>query len=237
MPRGLEQFCLDRISRGMSNSDSNVKQLVVTGGAADSYLHKGTRKRRSSAKHSLGETRKADQEGGTSPGTLVGLAASRGPITANAPVVKASNEGSLSRSVTNSTPATVASASVTSASVPSAPISGGAQKAVKVVLAAGKKKTKVILGPSKVKKEGGAPITHLGSKTRKVAKKIRMSLGGFGKRVTRANSIRHDAKKQSLESVKKTLQDAKLIKADSKAPESVLRQMYSDYMMLKNRAL
>ena len=209
-----------------------MKQLVVTGGAADSYLHKGTRKRRSSAKHSLGETRKADQEGGTSPGTLVGLAASRGPITANAPIVKASNEGSLSRSVLNSTPALV-----TSASVPSAPISGGAQKAVKVVLAAGKKKTKVILGPSKVKKEGGAPITHLGSKTRKVAKKIRMSLGGFGKRVTRANSIRHDAKRQSLESVKKTLQDAKLIKADSKAPESVLRQMYSDYMMLKNRAL
>jgi len=37
--------------------------------------------------------------------------------------------------------------------------------------------------------------------------------------------------------VKKTLVEAKLIKADSKAPESVLRAMYADYMMLKNRAL
>jgi hypothetical protein len=46
-----------------------------------------------------------------------------------------------------------------------------------------------------------------------------------------------DAKKQKLEDVKKILVDAKLIKADSKAPEGVLRQMYADYMTLKNRAL
>ena len=64
-----------------------------------------------------------------------------------------------------------------------------------------------------------------------------MSLNGFGKRVTRANHIRKEATKQPIAEVKKTLVSAKLIKADSKAPEDILRKMYADYMMLKNRAL
>jgi hypothetical protein len=64
-----------------------------------------------------------------------------------------------------------------------------------------------------------------------------MSLNGFGKRVTRANTIRKEATKQPIAEVKKTLITAKLIKEGSKAPEDILRKMYSDYMMLKNRAL
>jgi hypothetical protein len=70
-----------------------------------------------------------------------------------------------------------------------------------------------------------------------VAKKIRVSLHGLNKRVTRANTIRKEATKQPIEAVKKTLVTAKLIKPDSKAPEDILRKMYADYMMLKNRAL
>jgi len=198
-----------------------VKQVIVT---AESFKTSGTRKRRSSARKG-DETRRIhkEQHGGTSPGTVVALAASRGPITANAPVVKASNALDLMKSTTNSTPA---------------PVTEGGSKTpqgpVKVVLAAGKKKSRVILTPAKLKKLPGAPQQ---AKTRKVAKRIRMSLNGFGKRVTRANHIRHHAKKQTIEEVKKTLVEAKLIKVDSKAPESVLRQMLSDYMMLKNRAL
>ena len=172
--------------------EGGVKQVIVS---AESFKSGGTRKRRSSARKG-DETRRVHKElhGGTSPGTVVALAASRGPITANAPVVKASNVVDVVKSSTNSTPA---------------PVTEGGSKApqapVKVVLAAGKR--------------------------------IRMSLNGFGKRVTRANHIRHHAKKQSIEDVKKALIEAKLIKVDSKAPESVLRQMLSDYMMLKNRAL
>ena len=198
-----------------------VKQVIVT---AESFKSGGTRKRRSSARKG-DETRRIhkEQHGGTSPGTVVALAASRGPITANAPVVKASNALDLVKATTNSTPA---------------PFTQGGSKThqapVKVVLAVGKKKSRVILSPAKLKKLPGAPQQ---AKTRKVAKRIRMSLNGFGKRVTRANHIRHEAKKQTIEEVKKALIEAKLIKVDSKAPESVLRQMLSDYMMLKNRAL
>ena len=216
--------------------EGGVKQVVVT---AESCKTSGTRKRRSSARKGVTptETRKIEKQdhrqhthththtggGGTSPGTVVGLASSRGPITANAPVVVAST-------------AVNAAKSTLAATVTPAPTTGGAipQKPVKVILGAGKKKVGVVLSPTKVKKLPGVTPQV---KTRKAAKKIRMSLSGFGKRVNRANTIRRDAKKQTLEEVKKTLVEAKLIKTDTKAPESVLRQMLSDYMMLKNRAL
>lgn len=217
-------------------SDPTIKQLTVTGNAAESFLNKGSRKRRRSSANktqrqeqqggevvaSKQEERK--QQGGTSPGTIVQIQANKAP---DAPALgpdtvsqaKASNASALVKTSTNSAPA--------SASV-------GGKQPVKVILAAGKKKgTKVILSPAKVKKLSGAPV----NKTRKVAKKIRMSLHGLGKRVTRANNIRKDASKQPIADVKKTLVTAKLIKADSKAPEDILRKMYSDYMMLKNRAL
>lgn len=223
----------------MSTTDPTVKQLVVTGNAAEAFVNKGTRRRgrRSSARAS---TRKEGQEGGTSPGTIVQLQATRAPgPNVSSPnslsQAKASNASNLAKSVTNSSPAVVSATAkeqVGGATTTKAP--------VKVILAAGKKKTKVVLAPAKVKKlpgTPGGPPAQSTNKTRKVAKKIRMSLNGFGKRVTRANTIRHDAKKQSIEEVKKTLVDAKLVKADSKAPESVLRQMYADYMTIKNRAL
>ncbi len=210
-------------------SDAPIKQLTVTGNAAESYLNKGSRRRR---KSSANKTVK--QEGGTSPGTIVQIQANKAP---DAPALgpdavsqaKASNASALAKTTTDSAPAPA-----TSAVAP--PQTGGKdKKSVKVILAAGKKKpTKVILSPAKVKK---IPAPSDKAKTRKVAKKIRMSLHGFGKRVTRANNIRKEATKQPLDAVKKTLVAAKLIKPDSKAPEDILRKMYADYMMLKNRAL
>jgi hypothetical protein len=217
-------------------SDPTIKQLTVTGNAAESFLNKGSRKRRRSSANKTqrqeqqgGEVVASKQEekkqqGGTSPGTIVQIQANKAP---DAPALgadtvsqaKASNSSALAKTTTNSAPA---------------PATVGGKQPVKVILAAGKKKgTKVILSPAKVKKLPGAPV----NKTRKVAKKIRMSLHGLGKRVTRANNIRKDASKQPIADVKKTLVEAKLIKADSKAPEDILRKMYSDYMMLKNRAL
>jgi hypothetical protein len=156
------------------------------------------------------------QKGGTSPGTSLQIEANRAPGGAEPPpaAFKNSTATALATTTTNSSPA---------------PVQAGG---VKVILEK-KKNTRVVLTPTKVKKMNHTVPT----KTRKVAKKIRMSLNGFGKRVTRANTIRSEAKKNTIGDLKKTLVEAKLIKPDSKAPEGVLRQMYSDYMMLKNRAL
>ena len=45
------------------------------------------------------------------------------------------------------------------------------------------------------------------------------------------------SKEMPIEKVKEALKNANLIKETTKAPESILRQMYSDYLLLKNRAL
>ena len=211
-------------------SDSTIKQLTVTGNAAESFLNKGSRKRRRSSANKTQRnesepvvTRK--QEGGSS-GTIVQIQANKAPDAPPLVVseAKPSNASALAKTTTNSVAATTTATTTAT----------GGKQTVKVILAAGKKKgTKVILSPAKVKKLPGAPV----NKTRKVAKKIRMSLHGLGKRVTRANNIRKDAVKQPIAEVKKTLVTAKLIKEGSKAPDDILRKMYSDYMMLKNRAL
>ncbi len=209
-------------------SDSSVKTFTVTAEAATAIG--GTRKRRK--RSTASETMKIDkadhkQKGGTSPGTSVQIEANKPPGggSSSMDTVQKSSDLALAKVTTESQPAPVQAGG-------KAPV-----KPVKVILEKKKKATRVVLAPTKVKKLNPTPSTSQASKTRKVARKIRMSLNGFGKRVTRANTIRVDAKKQKLEDVKKTLVEAKLIKTDSKAPEGVLRQMYSDYMMLKNRAL
>lgn len=206
-------------------AESTTKTFTVSGEAATAIG--GTRKRRKRTTARTETMKIGKQEGGTSPGTSLQIEANRAPGGAEPPSVnfQKSTDTALAKSTTDSSPAPVVKAT-----------QGGAVKPVKVILEKKKKATRVVFAPTKVKKINA--IHPLGpAKTRKVAKKIRMSLNGFGKRVTRANTIRVDAKKQKIEDVKKILVEAKLIKSDSKAPEGVLRQMYADYMTLKNRAL
>ena len=94
-------------------------------------------------------------------------------------------------------------------------------------------KAKVILEPPK---KTAAKLVASKSKTRK-SRKIRVSLSGLGKRITRHKKIQKYARVSSIEEIKKTLVAAKLIKPESKAPETMLRQIYADYQTLKNKAL
>jgi hypothetical protein len=207
--------------------DSTTKTFTVTAEAAAAMGGTRKRRKRTTASSETMKIGKEPQKGGTSPGTTLQIEANRAPGGAEPPpaAFKNSTDTALAKTTTDSSPA---------------PAKGIVQvagaKPVKVILEKKKKPTRVVLAPTKVRKLNPvAPVTQ--AKTRKVAKKIRMSLNGFGKRVTRANTIRVDAKKQKIEDVKKILVEAKLIKAESKAPEGVLRQMYADYMTLKNRAL
>jgi len=211
-------------------ADANTKIFTVSGEAAAAIG--GTRKRRKRTTAKAETMKIGKQEGGTSPGTTLQIEANKPPGGAPIPPAdfQKSTETALAKTTTDSNPAPVSAITK-----PMGPLQGGA-KPVKVILEKKKKVTRVVLAPTKVRKLN--PTAPAGvAKTRKVAKKIRMSLNGFGKRVTRANTIRIDAKKQKIEEVKKILVEAKLIKEGSKAPEGVLRQMYADYMTLKNRAL
>ena len=116
------------------------------------------------------------------------------------------------------------------------PVTGGYQKNVKVVLTPKKKTNKVVLDAPKKKK---VPITlaTTQSKTRKVAKKIRMNISNMSKRMTRANEIRKESKTLDIEKIKAALKSSGLIKESTKAPDAILRSMYTDFHLLKNKAL
>ena len=114
----------------------------------------------------------------------------------------------------------------------------GQQGGAKVIL--DKKKDKpLILSPPK--KSGPLPVLvkklPVKSKTLKVARRIRVSVDGLNRRVNRAKTIKKESEKMPIESLKKELVASGLVKSESKAPESILRQIYSDFQVLKQKAL
>lgn len=77
-------------------------------------------------------------------------------------------------------------------------------------------------------KVGGAQIKP---KTRKVV------LNSFHKRINKTRHALSQAKKLSIDSVRAVLIDKKLIKSNSKAPEPILRQIYSDSLIVAKKTL
>jgi len=121
----------------------------------------------------------------------------------------------------------------------------GGRKDVKVILDKSKNKTKklILSAPKKVIKlpsgssDSTTSVKKHPSKTHKVARRIRVSVDALNKRVNRAKTIKKESQVMSIEKIKKDLEGAGLIKVGSKAPESILRQMYTDFQVLKQRAL
>lgn len=204
-------------------SDPTVKNITLVSKESKSDEGGGDT-RRKGRKSGRSKTLKveASREGGGSanPGTYVQLVASRVP---------GSNAGSAVDPVGVDSALTDKGAPIQVMGK-----SGGAsQKPMKVVLAEAKKKGKVILAAAK-------PPTASASKTRKAtghAKKVRVTISNLGKKIHMAKEIRKAASGSSMEDVKKILLKAGLIKAGSKAPDAMLRQIYADFMTLKGRAL
>jgi hypothetical protein len=212
---------------------STVKQFQLTGEAATSYgggmgtTKKGrTRKLKGGA---AGAEITKSGGGSTSPGTATQLAASHVPGIQVSPVVGVDSGLTQKGALVAMGGGVQKPASVLANAQP---LSGGA--ATKVVLAAAKKKGHVVLAAPKA---AAAATTTKQKKTRKASRSIKMSMTGLDKKLTRAKTIRKDAAAISVPDLKKALHKAGLIKLESKAPESILRQMYADYMMLKDRAL
>jgi hypothetical protein len=213
--------------------DPNTKQVKITGGAAAALepstyetMEGGKRKNKSRNKRNPRVNAMKDGGGSTSPGTIVQLASTHVP---GPPINVTGVASNLSMKG-----ATVA------AEAPSISLTGG-----KRVTTAGTaeppvaKDQKVVLKPKVSKVVLGAKITKKvhHTKRNKTIKKVAVSLGGLSSKLSRAKTIRNKASKHTLEEVKRDLTKAGLIKADTKAPEDVLRSMYADFMLLKKRAI
>ena len=77
---------------------------------------------------------------------------------------------------------------------------------------------------------------HTGPHTRK-ARRIKLTVANLTHRFTRAKRVRDDTEKKSGGAIRDFLVQKGVIQAKSKAPEKMLRSMYSDFMMLKDQAL
>lgn len=222
-------------------ADSTTKKVQITGAAAESFAGGGNKTRRKP--RGLVAPRQV-QKGGDNSGALVQLTASSTSSSAPTPTP------------TPPTPAIkgpiVGVAETKTGALTGSPVlKGGAAsstKAVKVVLAPKKKTQKVVLSPAKKVVKLPAPTTtatatttssakKVRGKTHKAARRIRVSVEGLTKRMNRAKTIKKESQKLSLEKLKEELVTAGLIKKESKAPESILRQMYTDFQLLKQRAL
>jgi hypothetical protein len=169
-----------------------------------------------------------DGGGSTSPGTMVQLASTHVPGPPISVTGVASNLSMKGATVAAEAP----SISLTGGKRVTTAAPGAAETPVakdqKVVLKP--KVSKVVLGAKITKK-----VHH--TKRNKTIKKVAVSLGGLSSKLSRAKTIRNKASKHTLEEVKRDLTKAGLIKADTKAPEDVLRSMYADFMLLKKRAI
>ena len=186
-----------------------TKEIKLTGDAAESFMS-GRKTRRA---------RRGNQRGGEEDMSgMVKVNRVAAPVAAVAPVA----------------PAPVAPVA------PVAPLPLGEQeggkpkKTIKVVLEKKEKpKEKVVLAPAK---EKASPVKPR-AKTHKAPRRIRVSLDALSNRMNRAKTIKKESQSTSIETIKKALVKAGLIKVESKAPEKILRQMYSDFEQLKQKAL
>jgi hypothetical protein len=192
-------------------SDPNIKQIqLVSSGPQEG----GTRKREKKPKKKFEIPSVTKTGGAMSPGTTAQLVSSHVP-SAEKPVEPVGVNSALTQ---KALPLPIQKA-------------GAASNPVKVILGEIKKLSKVVLAAGK----GTKPTTH--TRKNKVARKVRVSMVSLSRKIGKAKDIRAKASGDKIDEIKKSLQKAGLIKAESKAPETMLRQMYADFMMLKKRAL
>jgi hypothetical protein len=115
-----------------------------------------------------------------------------------------------------------------------APLSEGGAKSIKVELKKRPTAKKVHLHP----KKADAPKTPLVKKTQtKKARKISLGISALHMKMKSAKKTHKRMKEMPLDKLKEELVKKKLIKATSKAPEVVLRQIAADAQVLEDKAL
>jgi hypothetical protein len=97
------------------------------------------------------------------------------------------------------------------------------------------KSAKIIL--SRKKKHIGTQQQQQHSKNKHKTRKVSISLAAHKKRITRARKMSKETKKLPIEKIREQLVKKGLIKQSSKAPEAVLRQMYTDAIVVAQKAL
>lgn len=111
----------------------------------------------------------------------------------------------------------------------------GGNKQIKVELKRKVNNKKVHLQPKRTELPKSLPSSKK-HHTKKV-RKVTLGVSSLHKRMTRAKKLHKDMKEMPIDKLKEKLVKQGLIKASSKAPESVLRQIASDAEVVAKKAL
>jgi hypothetical protein len=200
--------------------ESSIKSLTITGSAAEDAMkprRSGSRKKR---QQSAGDMESSGEPEETqfienAKRLVFGKQAAPTMITHVQPQVKIQ-------------PVPVAPPiPAVAAPVPIRPTEGG------TVILKPPKQSRVKLQPKIVP---AVASTQSGPQTRK-ARRIKLTVANLTHRFTRAKRVRDDTEKKSGGAIRDFLVQKGVIQAKSKAPEKMLRSMYSDFMILKDQAL
>jgi hypothetical protein len=201
--------------------ESSIKSLTITGSAAEDAMkprRSGSRKKR---QQSAGDMESPAEPEETqfienAKRLVFGKQAAPAMITHIQPQVKPPI-----------TPVHVTPTPVAPAPEPIRPAEGGS------VILKPPKQSRVKLQPKIVPALISA---QSGPQTRK-ARRIKLTVANLTHRFTRAKRVRDDTEKKSGGAIRDFLIQKGVIQAKSKAPEKMLRSMYSDFMLLKDQAL
>ena len=205
--------------------DTNTKNLIITGNAADDITRFRQRSNRRTKTQSL---RGGSETTAPAKNIIVKTEStlnSEGPVK---PVGTAAPVASvaLTRGVVEAPRVTAQPTQLTQPTAQPT-VSGGA---------------KVILNPLKHQriklqpKHSTKHLTQDHTQTRK-ARKIQLSVGNLTKRFTRAKKLKEETEEKTVLQIKDYLIKKGVIQQKSKAPEKMLRSMYSDFMLLNDQAL
>lgn len=106
--------------------------------------------------------------------------------------------------------------------------------------------TKLILTPPKRREtrllmkapKGGDAASKQQQPTRKNVRKITLGLRGLTAKINRAKKLHKRVEDMKKEDIKKLLEEKKILKPGKKEPpEALMRQMYSDYLILTSKGL
>ena len=204
-----------------------TRSFSITGCAAKDYMS-GAKKKRASRKK---------QEGGG----LIETAASSNPstwlsnpTTVQPPIIKVDLHPQGAQNVQSSQAAQVPQVAQGTqvaqvAQVPQIPQQGGV-KQIRVELKKKSTTHKVKLNPKKT--ENPKKKHH----TKKV-RKITLGISSLHKRMTRAKKVQKKMSDMPIDKLKEILISKKLIKANTKAPESILRQIAADSHLVAKKVL
>jgi hypothetical protein len=111
----------------------------------------------------------------------------------------------------------------------------GGQPAGKIVL--NPPKTPRIKLQPKTSQVAAKTMTQASTNTTRKARRFRLTVSNLNHRFTRAKKVTEQSNRQPIQSIRNYLLQKGVIQAKSKAPEKMLRSMYSDFMILKDPAL